>query len=114
MRTIDLDHASAQLRRHPPRPVGAACLDIGCQPVGRVIGKGDGFFFGIKRHHRHHRAKDFLTHDGHVRTRIGKDGRPCEPSAIQAFRPANAASNKARAFINTGLDQPLHLVELRL
>ena len=111
-RAVHLDHAGAQLGSHAAGALIAACLNVGGKAIRRVIRQFDGFILAIEGHDCQNRAKNLLAHNGHIGCRIGKDRRFHKPTTIESLWPANTAGYEACAFINTGLDQLLHLVKL--
>jgi len=71
---VDPADAGLQLRRHPVAFVQVGGENASGQAKARLVGAGDGFFFGVKGQHGEHRAKDFFAHDAHMVLAVGEDG----------------------------------------
>ena len=111
---IGLDHAGAQLPGDALSARVVAALHVIGQAIAGVVGDFDRLVLALERDDRQHRAENLLTRDAHVVVDVGEHRRPHEIAAVEAFRPAGATSDQARALVDAGLDQVLHLLELHL
>ena len=111
---VQLNVAGANPPRHAARVLDVAALHIAGQTVGRVIGHGDGFVFGVVGQHDQHGAEDLLARDAHLVVDLGKYGRAHEIPGLQALGFARSAGEQLGPRVDTGLNQALNLLVLNL
>ena len=70
----------------------------------------DRLLLGVVGQDGEHRPEDLLARDGHVVGDVGEHGRTHVIAAVEALRPAGAAGDQRRAFVDALLDQALDLV----
>src|SRR5690606_16837102 len=58
------EHAGIDLPADAHRPLEVLAIDIGSQPVLRIIGESNGILLGFEAVDSRHRAEDFLTGNG--------------------------------------------------
>ncbi len=111
---VDRNPARADAPREFLGDFDVFARDVAGKTVFGVVGDGDGFVVILISEDTKHRAEDFLTRDGHIVGHVGKDGGLDVVACFQPFGLAGAARDQRRAFADTGLDQRLNLVPLRL
>ena len=87
----------------------------GSQAVVGVVGAADHFLFAVVDEDAHHRAEDFLAHDGHGIRAIGEHGGgDVGALGIVAITDARAADQQACTLAAALLDVAEHAVHMRV
>ena len=102
---------SSEPLRYRIAPLNITGPDRPGKSIDRIIDQSNGFIITRHGHHSHHRAKNFLPHNGHIGFYIVQDkGREIESRTIHITRGAAGSNPGTR--IQTGLDLTANLLLL--
>ena len=96
------------LLRHATRTPGVTPQHHRAQAVLGIVGNRDSLCLVLIRNNAQHRAKNFLTRDGHLVVHISKQRRAHKPAVPRPVRSPFAARQQSRAFVEPFANIPLH------
>src|SRR5579872_3970147 len=109
---IETDDPGPNTPRHPSATFRIVALNIGRQPVPRIVCERDGLLLCVEWHHAQDGAEDLFAGDSHVRFDVSKYRWPYEVTFTETLRSPESASQQAGPLLQAEGNVALHRVEL--